>query len=118
MRAAHFKCGRDDGVSLNNLAYDRVRKLFRSGRWDISAQEAQDLVGGWVYLHPRKTAASEFGGVVVGFEPVEVAEAGHPHRIVLHVEKRSEGTGQRWRGQSHALAHKSGLVEAGLPHEV
>lgn len=83
----------------------------------MTARQAAELVGGWLCLHTSKGAASEFGGMVVDDEPVVIDEAGHRHGVILHVQKRPEGTGQRWRGAQHSMAHQSGLVEADLPHE-
>jgi hypothetical protein len=117
MHAIHFICRRNDGISLNNLSYDKESKLFRSGYWDISKAEAETLVGGWVYLHPTKSAGSEFGGVVTGFERVVVPELLRPERVVLLVEKRPEGFGQRWRGKDYGMAHTGQCVAADLPHE-
>ncbi len=117
MRAIHFICGRDDGVSLNHLHFDKQSKSFRSGQWNISEDDAKALVGGWVYLHPTKASKSEFGGRVVGFEPVIDDTLAHSARIVLIVQKRHEGAGQMWRGKDHTMAHKGDLVEANLPHE-
>ena len=118
MLAIHLKCGRADGVSLNNLSYDKSNRSFRSGQWDISIDDARSLVGGWVYLHSAKSARSEFGGLVVGFEPVVDHSLAHENRIILVIEKRMEGTEQRWRGKSHTMAHEGGTIDAQLPHEL
>jgi hypothetical protein len=80
-RAIHFICGRDDGVSLNNLVVDKASGTFRSGQWDISEEDARSLVGGWVYLHAAKASPSEFGGIVLGFEPVVDASLAHSAAI-------------------------------------
>ena len=118
MRAIHFICKRDDGVSLNNLTFEKATQTYRSGYWDISVDEAIAVVGGWIYLHPAKSSLSEFGGIVQGYEPVVDASLAHANRIVLLVKASLSARGQPWRGQAHGMAHSSGLVEASFPHEV
>ena len=117
MFAIHFICKRDDGVTLNGVKRDGATGNHRSGQWDISDDDARSLVGGWLYLHPTKADRSEFGGVIVGYEPVVDKQLAHAERIVLLIEKRREGSGQRWRGKSHGMAYSSGLVSADLEHE-
>ena len=117
-RAVHFKCERSEGGGFKGLRYDKATATWRSGRWDLSEQDAQALVGGWLYLHPDKASRSEFGGIVLRYEVEIVDDVAHQRRIVFHVRKADAGTGQRWRGKSHSMAHASGLVDAGLPHEI
>jgi hypothetical protein len=115
--AIHLICRRDDGVSLKNLKFDRATKLYRSGKWDVSIEDAQSLVGGWIYLHATKNAPSEFGVVIQDFAKITDTSYAHPERIIFHVDSRLEGKGQRWRGQCHSMAHTSGVVDATYPHE-
>ncbi len=117
MPAIHFICRRDDGVSLKNLKFDKTSKQYRSGKWDVAIEDAQSLVGGWIYLHPTKTAPSDFGGVIQGFEPITDASYAHPERIIFLVDSRHEGKHQRWRGRRHSMAHSSGVIDARYPHE-
>lgn len=117
MLAIHFICRRDDEGNLMHMDYDKASRTSRSGKWDISVEDAQSLVGGWVYFHPLKASRSEFGGTILGFEPVVDASLPHSERVVLIVRGQPDGKGQRWRGKAHGMAHSSGLVEADLPHE-
>lgn len=117
MQAIHFICKREDGVNLKGLKFDKERKTFRSGDWDISVEDAQSLVGGWLYLHPDKASPSEFGGTVLGFETVVNTTKARSERIILVVQKQQQAIRQRWRGKDHSMAHSSGVVDADLPHE-
>ena len=117
MKAVHFICRRDESGSLRNLRFDRNSHLYHSGKWDITEEAAAALVGGWLYLHPRKADASEFGGTVEGFKLVRDDTAARTLRIELLVRKQPQGTGQPWRGQAHGMAWTSGLVSAGFAHE-
>jgi hypothetical protein len=118
MKAIHLICRRDlDGVSLNNLKFDRETKLHRSGHWDIGEAEARALVGGWLYLHPTKSEKSEYGGTIEGFEVKEMDSLAHSKRIVFLVRRRLEGDGHRWRGRSDVNAFSGGAVPANYAHE-
>lgn len=117
MRAVHFICGRDDGVSLNNFSFDDASGITRSGNWDVRKEDASALMGGWMYLHPAKASPSEFGGIIVGFEPVVDSTLKRSNRIIFLVRSQGAGKGQKWRGKAHGMAHSSGLVDADLPHE-
>ena len=118
MLAIHFKCGRDDGVRLNNLAFDKITKRFRSGKWSIAEEEARSLVGGWMYLQASKADLSEFGGVIHGFQVLNDRKVVRSKHTAFIVEKRAEGEGQLWRGASYGNAYSGGVVAAELPHEL
>ena len=117
MNAIHFKCERNAQGGLTNLTYDKDAKTYRSGYWNISVEEAEKLVGGWVYLHEAKTVSSQFGGKVLAFEQVQREELARKERIVLVVTSEKEGRGQKWRGKRHEMAWTGGLVDLSLPHE-
>jgi len=119
MAAIHFICRRQ-GHTLRNLTQVKDRQnVWISGCWTISEREAQQLVGGWIYLHPEgKTEPSQFGGVILSFEPCERREgAAREQGLAFTFEARKEGRDQAWRGADHAMAWTSGLVEDALPHE-
>jgi hypothetical protein len=55
-------------------AKDR-QNVWISSCWTIPERDAQQLIGGWIYLHPKaKTEASQFGSVLPSFEPCERRE--------------------------------------------
>src|SRR5215217_4270045 len=122
MKAIHFICRRDvDGINLNGVSV--VQKgpspIYRSCCWDISEPDAEALIGGWVYLHPKKTSLSEFGGRVLKFEAgQEWLDKAHQNRVAFFLEASPRGKGQIWRGVDFSLAWTGGLVEAALPHEL
>ena len=115
--AIHLICGRDDGVSLNNLSHDKATKRDYCGNWDLAVTDADSLVDGWLYLHPSKGALSEFGGRVVGHRVIQDDSLAHEERVVFILEADQQGRGQRWRGQDHQRAWTGGVVVATLPHE-
>ncbi len=116
MKVIHFICKRE-GARLKGVTFDKETNLFRSGQWDISKQQADELIGGWVYLHPNKASRSEFGGIVHSVESVTDETLSHAQRIVFVLEQRPEGRDQKWRGKEHTMAHSSGLLDGTLPHE-
>jgi hypothetical protein len=118
--AIHLICRRQ-GPSLRNLSQVRgEQNLWVSSCWTISEREAQQLVGGWIYLHPEgKSNRSQFGGVILSFKPCERREgASVLQGLAFTFEARKEGRDQLWRGADHAMAWTGGLVPASLAHEV
>jgi hypothetical protein len=121
MKAIHFICKRDvDGINLNGVSVvERTPKpVYRTCCWDIPIKDAEALIGGWVYLHPKKAAPSEFGGRVIRFEAgQEWLGKAHENRIAFFIQASPQARGKAWRGADHSLAWTGGLIEAGLPHE-
>jgi hypothetical protein len=121
MKAIHFICKRDvDGINLNGVSLvERTPKpIYRTCCWDIPTRDAEALIGGWVYLHPKKAASSEFGGRVIKFEAgQEWLGRAHENRIAFFIEAFPNGRGRVWRGADHSLAWAGGLVDADLAHE-
>ncbi|HEV2189017.1 MAG TPA: hypothetical protein VGR70_17540 [Stellaceae bacterium] len=122
MKAIHFICRRDvDGINLNGVTVVKrgLKPIYRSCCWDIPAADAEMLVGDWVYLHPKKSAPSEFGGRVIRFEAGQEWQGkAHENRIAFFLEATPLGKGKPWRGAEHSLAWTGGLIEASLPHEL
>lgn len=115
MNAIHFTCDRDVNGGLSNLTYDKESGTYRSGFWNITVDQAESLVGGWVYLHQTKATTSQFGGKILSFEQVTVDGPAPAERIVFVLTPSHDGRGQKWRGKQRAWT--GGVVEASLPHE-
>jgi hypothetical protein len=122
MKAIHFICRRNvDGINLNGVTVVKraPKAIYRSCCWDIPLSDAEALIGGWVYLHPKKAASSEFGGRVLRFEAgQEWLGKAHENRVAFFLEPSSEARGCPWRGADHSLAWTGGLVNASFPHEL
>jgi hypothetical protein len=117
-KSIHLICRRENGTLKGLTTVDKSAQLYRSIAWEILPSEADELVGGWVYFHPRKADKSEFGGEVVNIERLATISAhGHPE-IGIVLKAKTQGRGQDWRGADHQMAHRSGLVDPDLPHEV
>jgi hypothetical protein len=116
VKSIHFIC-EHQGIGWRNLHRDSDG-TYRSGYWDISREDAENLVGGWLYLHERKSEASAFGGKILEFEVVQREELAHAKRVVLRLEVHGDAKDQKWRGNTHNMAWTGGVVEAVLPHEV
>ena len=117
-QSVHFICQRD-GAGLKGLTpVDPRAHLYRSCCWDLTSEEAESLVGGWLYLHPSKNAPSEFGGPIIRFERIwDEGGAKRQDRVWFEFEAKREGRGQKWRGQAHGMAYTSRPVAADLAHE-
>ncbi len=104
MTEAHFKCV--DGLGIQVLKHP----VYTSRAWDISKEDAQNLVGGKIHFHNSKSETSYFGGVVKGFEIVHT-DSPHDERVVFTVESHSDCKNVAWAGIDHINAHYSGVLE-------
>jgi hypothetical protein len=106
-----------NGMWPDNVTNDPTTRVFTSGYWDLSVEDAERLVGGWLYLHTAKAKPSYFGGSVSGFERVVRDDVARANRIALKFHPSAFGRGQNWRGHDHSRTWTSGLIRAGLSHE-
>src|ERR1700690_3113848 len=102
--AIHLICRHDDKGWPENVRADPDTKLFESGFWDISVDDAQALTGGWLYLHETKGSLSYFGGRIECFAEVPRHDVVHTNRIALKFRPSPTGKEQRWRGHNHTRA--------------
>jgi hypothetical protein len=117
--AIHFICRRQ-GLGLRKLHKVKGEKdRWISSCWTISERDAQQLLGGWIYLHPEgKANRSQFGGVILAVSPCERGDgAASEQGVAFTFAARKEGREQVWRGADHGMALTGGVVEASLPHE-
>ena len=66
MSRIHLLCKKGENLK------ETVQKsgIWDSGNWVVTADEAQRLVGGTLYLHETKGKRSYFGGRITGFRPI------------------------------------------------
>ena len=115
MIAIHLKC-EPEGIGLKGLTHT-TGETYRSCCWDVGDDEANALVGGWIYFHHLKSKPSVFGGRIFGFERVLSEDEVQQNRVAFNFEPRREGKGQFWRGQARSADLSGGIVEANLAHE-
>lgn len=114
-KAAHFIC-KPEGAGLEGVKH-RGSWTYTSQAWNISEELAQQLVGGFLYLHHTKSSPARMGGRVISFDLAEFPELPRSIRCVFTFQSLSECRNVAWRGKNHGRAYKSGLVDADLPHE-
>ncbi len=84
---------------------------YDSGFWAVSQEEATSLVGGMIYFHEAKAEPSYFGGRVLAWRLATKDDTfEHAGDIIFTIEATRDAKGQRWIGQDHAMAWKSGLL--------
>ena len=81
--------------------------VFDSGDWLLSAEDADRMVGGRLYLHEKKSAPSYFGGLVRSWRYLE----GDEGRIVLRFESDALARDVAWKGASHGMAWSGGVID-------
>lgn len=102
----HFICRH--GLNLALVEFP----VCESGYWDIPIEDAQQMIGGMIYLHEEKAAVSYWGGVIEDWRTEERHDVARPMRIAFRGRSISDGKDARWEGDSHQRAHYSGIVES------
>jgi hypothetical protein len=116
-KSLHLIC-RQQGAGLIGVSHDRHTGLSTSVSWELSAGDAEKIIGGWVYLHESKGSPSRHGGYIRDVK--ESGQLTHNGRAeyAIFFEPRTEAKGQKWRGADFGMAWYSGLVEPGWSHEL
>ena len=100
MIRAHFICRHAQGVKVLQMP------KYESEAWDVSEDDARQLVGGVIYFPETKGKPSYFGGVVTSYR---LSDA-QPGRIIFLFDAMKDARGVAWEGQDHERAHYSGVV--------
>ena len=113
MLAMHAICRREGNRPRNLRDIDPRSGRYGSGWWMLKPDEANDLVGGWLYLHETSARPSHFVARVDA-----IGERMDDGSVELIVTKQKVPD-QRWRGpragQAKTLYFR--LVPADYPHE-
>lgn len=112
----HF-INRKVGIGREGLTHLGGGK-YRSCCWLLTRDQAQSLVGGWIYLHQTKTEPSALGGQIVAVESGIWENAAKQDRVAIIFQAAREAQGQEWRGSDHSMAYTSGLIQPSLAHEL
>ncbi len=93
MHAMHAICHRVDGRPDNLTIIDARAGLYGSGWWELGADQMDEVVGGWLYLHETSKADSHFVAKIEGVERRD-----NVGRVELRVRKIAGIKDQPWRG--------------------
>ncbi len=117
-KSIHLLCRRGQDNRLQGLTRNRRQAhTYHSSCWVVSEPEALSLIGGWLYLHPRKSAPSEMGGRIVAAYPMKREGNAIENGFTFVFESRREAKNRHWRARRHARAWTSGVIDATYPHE-
>ncbi len=114
MKALHTICHQTNGRFNNVRNVNPAAGEYLSGWWQLPAEEAPALVGGWLYLHETSGAKSGLAGRILGVNFDDQRKAYDIHfRIVRAVAPVA------WRGAKAGQSpqHYFRIVDASLPHE-
>jgi hypothetical protein len=64
VRAIHAICHRVNGEPQNLRKINIRNGIYGSGWWKVRTEEAETLVGGWMYLHESSKVRSHFLGKI------------------------------------------------------
>lgn len=67
----------------NMVCVDKEKHEWESGKWAVSFETAQRLVGGHLYLHQGQDKPSYFGGKILSFYMLSESEGELSGRIVF-----------------------------------
>jgi hypothetical protein len=92
MKAIHAICHRVNGKVLNLRQIGKGTGVFGSGWWKVTPEDAEALIGGWLYLHESSGEKSHFLGRIQSLgEPKDGA-------VEFVVVRRPGIDNQKWRG--------------------
>jgi hypothetical protein len=113
MLAMHAICRREGNRPRNLRDIDTQRGHYGSGWWMLKPEEADSLVGGWLYLHETSSRESHFVARIDA-----IGERKDDGAIELIVTKQRVPN-QRWRGRKAGQAKTEyfRLVPADYAHE-
>jgi hypothetical protein len=104
MASVHIVCRR--GLHVHPIEHP----VYETGNWDFSTVEADQLVGGTIYLHESKGERSYFGGTVEAYRLADVPEKAHSQRIVFRIRSTANAKNVSWRGANHVRAWTGGII--------
>jgi hypothetical protein len=70
---------------------ERGSKIYESGYWDLTADQAKKLIGCKVYFHRKKAEPSFFGGIILDYRLHE--DGAMKGRIIFKLESTKEAKG-------------------------
>lgn len=115
----HFICRKNPkGAGLTgvvSIPHPQFNSSYISGKWDVSEQDAQSLLGGLIFLHDAKTKTSNFGGLIYDWFKDPVPDKAHPARISFKFLAVAEGRYAEWEGRNFMMAWQSEVVSANNP---
>ncbi|MBF9045294.1 hypothetical protein HKCCE4037_18265 [Rhodobacterales bacterium HKCCE4037] len=109
MKVIHFICRQ----AKNGFGLEGVNKvagetdLWTSGTWTTDGYDPDEIVGGRIYFHERKSKPSGFGGEVLGYER-------KGERVVFNLRALADCRGVQWRGRNDVNAHCGYIVEVSV----
>jgi hypothetical protein len=106
----HLKCEREGATWKGLITVDPKRHIYESTAWRFDLEKAQQLVGGWIYLHTAKAEPSGFGGKVLLVRQF-FDEAEPTNRIAIQFEAAQDARDVEWAGADHDMAWTSGIIE-------
>lgn len=112
MKAVHLICKGTPENKKNGLEPTRIEgDIYTSRGWNFSRDEADSIVGGMIYFHRSKAKPSFFGGQIERWEWVVADDVARQNRIRFIFKRLDGGKNQKWRGQDHARAWTSRIID-------
>lgn len=115
----HFICRKSPNgaglIGVEQTRHPHFSFSYISGKWDVSEQDAQSLLGGLIFLHDAKTKTSSFGGLIYDWFKDPVPDKAHPDRISFKFLAVSEGRYAEWEGRNFMMAWQSEVVSENNP---
>ncbi|MBT6392637.1 MAG: hypothetical protein HOJ73_04540 [Nitrosomonadales bacterium] len=100
---------------------------FKSGWWDFTVEQIEELMGGKVYLHNTKRTDSFVGGTVVDYKEFDMTpetiqtlqKLGYNDIIIPKKTKRIEivfqseldAKGREWEGRDYSMNYSGDIID-------
>jgi hypothetical protein len=72
-------------IEKRNLIKPIGNNVYESKYWDVSIQQADELIGGDIYFHRKQKEPSFYGGKIIGYR-IHEEEGEFKGRIIFHFE--------------------------------
>ena len=131
MKVLHLICTLETGSNSKRKGLRPIPGTsplrFKSGWWDFTVKQIEELMGGKVYLHNTKRTASFVGGTVVDYKEFDMTpetiqtlqKLGYNDIIIPKKTKRIEimfqselgGKGLEWEGRDYSMNYSGDIID-------
>ena len=115
----HLMCRRNPNgmgfIGLHTTHHPQFSDAYVTGKWNLTPETAQSLLGGLVLLHETKAKASYLGGFIYDWEIIQDTAKANGNRVLFKFLAAADARYVRWGGKNHMMAWQSEVIPADEP---
>ena len=131
MKVLHLICTLEEGSNTKRRGLRVIpgtsNRRWKSGWWDFTVEQIEELMGGKVYLHDTKRKVSYMGGTVVDYKEIDMTsetiqklqKLGHndiitpkkTKRIVIVFQNELDERGRKWEGRDYSMNYSGDIID-------